>query len=342
MRPFRCHVTILNTIYHLGKFDGKANEGFFVGYSLNSKAFRVFNCRTRIVKKNLHIRFSESTPNVVGTKASDNACQARKETEPIKDYILLPLWTVDPPLSYDLKSSHDNGSKPLSDDGKKVDEDPRKENEYNNQEKEDNVNNTNNVNTVSLTVNTAGTNKVNVNASQKEALAATMANTKNPNRNPGSRETPVAKRGNYKEFISCQPFYFNGTEGAVGLIRWIERTELVFSRSKCAEEDRVTFTTVPNSEKLIEVFIRGLPRSIEGNVTALKPQTLEEVITITQRLMEQVCNKVGHQTKYCKNKRPATRNNLQPVSITCNVRGEKGHYLNQCLKASNKATWKHT
>ncbi|GJW50712.1 retrovirus-related pol polyprotein from transposon TNT 1-94 [Tanacetum coccineum] len=67
MRPFGCPVTILNTIDHLGKFDGKANEGFFVGYSLNSKAFRVFNSRTRIVEENLHIRFSESTPNVVGS-----------------------------------------------------------------------------------------------------------------------------------------------------------------------------------------------------------------------------------------------------------------------------------
>ncbi|GKB80524.1 reverse transcriptase domain-containing protein, partial [Tanacetum coccineum] len=47
-------------------------------------------------------------------------------------------------------------------------------------------------------------------------------------------------------------------------------------------------TMVPNSKKLIEVFIGGLPRSIEGNVTASKPQTLEEAITITQRLMDQV------------------------------------------------------
>nr|GEU92456.1 ribonuclease H-like domain, reverse transcriptase, RNA-dependent DNA polymerase [Tanacetum cinerariifolium] len=67
MRPFRCLVTILNTIDHLGKFNGKAAKGFFVGYSLNSKAFRVFNSRTRIVEENLHIRFSESTPNVVGS-----------------------------------------------------------------------------------------------------------------------------------------------------------------------------------------------------------------------------------------------------------------------------------
>ncbi|GJT31821.1 putative ribonuclease H-like domain-containing protein [Tanacetum coccineum] len=55
MRPFRCHVTILNTLDYLGKFDGKSNEGFFVGYSLNSKAFRVYNIKTRKVEENLHI-----------------------------------------------------------------------------------------------------------------------------------------------------------------------------------------------------------------------------------------------------------------------------------------------
>ncbi|GKF63708.1 hypothetical protein Tco_0187156 [Tanacetum coccineum] len=66
MKPFGCPVTILNTTDHVGKFDGKANEDFFVRYSLNSKAFKVFNNRTRIVEENLHIRFSESTPNVVG------------------------------------------------------------------------------------------------------------------------------------------------------------------------------------------------------------------------------------------------------------------------------------
>ncbi|GKB11593.1 putative ribonuclease H-like domain-containing protein [Tanacetum coccineum] len=67
MRPFGCPVTILNTIDHLGKFDGKADEGFFVGYSTNSKAFRVFNSRTRIVEENLHVQFSENTPNITGS-----------------------------------------------------------------------------------------------------------------------------------------------------------------------------------------------------------------------------------------------------------------------------------
>ncbi|GJR39902.1 putative ribonuclease H-like domain-containing protein [Tanacetum coccineum] len=160
MRPFGCHVTILNTIDHLGKFDGKADEGFFVGYSLNSKAFRVFNSRTRIVEENLHIRFSENTPNVVGSGPDwlfdIDALTRTINYEPIVvDYILLPLWTVDPPYSQDPKSSHDDESKPSSDDEKKVDEDSRKENECNDQEKEDNVNRTNNV-------NAAGTSEVNV------------------------------------------------------------------------------------------------------------------------------------------------------------------------------------
>ncbi|GJT88070.1 hypothetical protein Tco_1069787 [Tanacetum coccineum] len=80
-------------------------------------------------------------------------------------------------------------------------------------------------------------------SSALKAQAAAMATSDNSNRNTEPREIPVAKRGNYKEFINCQPFYFNGTEGAVDLIRWFERTESVFSHSKCAEEDRVTFAT---------------------------------------------------------------------------------------------------
>ncbi|GJX52341.1 putative ribonuclease H-like domain-containing protein [Tanacetum coccineum] len=131
-----------------------------VDHKVKIKPLEYFNSRTRIVEENLHIWLVSTTPIVVevdqiGTKASDNAGQARKETKPVKDYILLPLWTTDPPYSQDPKSSHDDGSKPSSDDEKKVDEDPRKESKCNDQEKEDNVNNTNNV-------NVAGTNEVNV------------------------------------------------------------------------------------------------------------------------------------------------------------------------------------
>nr|GEU51272.1 reverse transcriptase domain-containing protein [Tanacetum cinerariifolium] len=159
-------------------------------------------------------------------------------------------------------------------------------------------------------------------AAALEAQSANMANTDDTNRNPEPRETPAVRKCTYKEFMSCQPFYFNGTEGAVGLIRWFERTESVFSRSNCTEDCKVKFATVkkmedgfynlvvkgndlktyarifqelavlcpnmlPNTEKLMKVFIGGLPRSIEGNVTTSKPQTLKEAINITQRLMDQ-------------------------------------------------------
>ncbi|GJY22314.1 putative ribonuclease H-like domain-containing protein [Tanacetum coccineum] len=66
MKPFGCHVTILNTLDNLGKFDEKSDEGFFVGYSLSSKAFRVYNIRTKKVQENLHIGFLENKPMIEG------------------------------------------------------------------------------------------------------------------------------------------------------------------------------------------------------------------------------------------------------------------------------------
>nr|GEW02166.1 hypothetical protein [Tanacetum cinerariifolium] len=125
-----CPVTILNTIDHLGKFDGKANEGFFVGYSLNSKACRVFNSRTRIVEETLHIRFSENTPDNV-----DNGLNW-----------LFDIGALTKIMNY----------QPVV-----VNEVPRQENECKDQEEKDNVNNTNRVNAVSLTINAAN-NEVNV------------------------------------------------------------------------------------------------------------------------------------------------------------------------------------
>nr|GEW43363.1 putative ribonuclease H-like domain-containing protein [Tanacetum cinerariifolium] len=67
MRPFSCPVTILNTLDSLGKFNGKVDEGFLVGYSVSSKAFRVFSSRTRIVQETLHVNFLKNKPNAVGS-----------------------------------------------------------------------------------------------------------------------------------------------------------------------------------------------------------------------------------------------------------------------------------
>nr|GEX21510.1 putative ribonuclease H-like domain-containing protein [Tanacetum cinerariifolium] len=66
MRPFGCHVIILNTLDHLGESDGKSYEGFFVAYSINSKPFRVYNTRTRNVEENMHITFMENKPMIAG------------------------------------------------------------------------------------------------------------------------------------------------------------------------------------------------------------------------------------------------------------------------------------
>ncbi|GJX12894.1 hypothetical protein Tco_0204652 [Tanacetum coccineum] len=76
-----------------------------------------------------------------------------------------------------------------------------------------------------------------------EAQAKTMANADNTNRNIGEREASVARKCSYKEFMSCQPFNFKGSEGAVGLIHWFERTESVFSCSNCTEDCKVKFAT---------------------------------------------------------------------------------------------------
>ncbi|GJZ43757.1 putative reverse transcriptase domain-containing protein [Tanacetum coccineum] len=197
-----------------------------------------------------------------------------------------------------------------------------------------------------------------------EAQAANMANTDNTTR---PREALVARQCSYKEFMSFLPINFKGSEGAVGLLRWFERTESVFSRSNCTEDCKVKFATgtlteealswwnyfaqpigieeaykitwvefnkllikkyyprtkvqkmedefyhltvkgnnlktyvrrfqelatlcptmVLDYKKMMEVFIGGLPRSIEGNVTASKPQTLKEAIIIAHRLMDQI------------------------------------------------------
>ncbi|GJX04918.1 retrovirus-related pol polyprotein from transposon TNT 1-94 [Tanacetum coccineum] len=122
MKPFRCPVTILNTRDHLGKFDGKADEGFFVGYSVVSKAMRVFNKRTMIVKETLNIRFLENAPNVTGNGPDwlfdvDSLTiymnYVPVKSEPEQEYILIPFCTTDLLISQGPKDSEEDvGMKP--------------------------------------------------------------------------------------------------------------------------------------------------------------------------------------------------------------------------------------
>nr|GFC32591.1 retrovirus-related Pol polyprotein from transposon TNT 1-94 [Tanacetum cinerariifolium] len=96
MRPFGCLVTILNTLDPLGKFQGKVDEGFLVRYSVCSKAFRVFNSRTRIIQETLHVNFMENKPTVAGSSPAWLGAQTRKQGDKTenKDMGKSPVVTI--------------------------------------------------------------------------------------------------------------------------------------------------------------------------------------------------------------------------------------------------------
>ncbi|GJY02248.1 putative ribonuclease H-like domain-containing protein [Tanacetum coccineum] len=160
MRPFGCHVTILNTLDYLGKFDGKSDEGFFVGYSMNSKAFRVYNIRTRKVEENLHIRFLEDKPIIAG----DGPKWLFDIDVLTKSMNYVPVVTgtnsndlVDGSLfDSSSKNASNDEPQPSSDAGKKDDEGVNKESGIDDQERPENS--TQDVNTAGPSINTASTN----------------------------------------------------------------------------------------------------------------------------------------------------------------------------------------
>nr|GEV91235.1 putative ribonuclease H-like domain-containing protein [Tanacetum cinerariifolium] len=127
MRPFGYDVTILNTLDHLGKFNGKSDEGFFVGYSTNSKAFRVYDTKTRKVEENLRIKFLEKKPLIASINSNDFAAKG---------------------ASFDADS-----------DGANQDNDgPSTKSEIDNQKRPNDENSTKDINTVRPSINTASLN----------------------------------------------------------------------------------------------------------------------------------------------------------------------------------------
>jgi hypothetical protein len=64
LKAFGCTCSILNTRDYVGKFDSKVDDGYFVGYSSVSKAYKVFNRRTRTIEESINVIFSENTPNL--------------------------------------------------------------------------------------------------------------------------------------------------------------------------------------------------------------------------------------------------------------------------------------
>nr|GEV07651.1 putative ribonuclease H-like domain-containing protein [Tanacetum cinerariifolium] len=135
-----------------GKFNGKADKGFLVGYSVSSKAFKVFNSRNQIIQETLHINFLENKPNVTrsgptwlfdidtliksmnyqpvttgnqsnpsaGVQEQFDAKKAREEN--VQQYVLFPLWSsslkdpqnTDGDATFEVKEPDDEGRKPES------------------------------------------------------------------------------------------------------------------------------------------------------------------------------------------------------------------------------------
>nr|GEZ91503.1 ribonuclease H-like domain-containing protein [Tanacetum cinerariifolium] len=144
LKPFGYYVMILNTLDNLGKFEEKGDEGYFIRYSMSSKAFRVFNKRTRRVEENLHVEFLENKSIEKGagpnwlfdidslTKSMNyvlvDACTISTNLSGIKDatsqevkkdasslrYIALPNWAHDALLEYSSSKPQDHCSTEVS------------------------------------------------------------------------------------------------------------------------------------------------------------------------------------------------------------------------------------
>ncbi|GJY53979.1 reverse transcriptase domain-containing protein [Tanacetum coccineum] len=252
-----------------------------------------------------------------------------------------------------------------------------------------------------------------------EAQAGIMASASNPNRNIGPTRTPAVKTGNYKEFISCQPFYFNGTEGAVVLtsLVWNELNR-VFSPIGIEQANQITWTElkrlltnkycprteirkmeeelynlivkgndlkpyvrrfqeltvlcpnmVPNNDKLLEAFIgsptskhkrKHAPMQVSSdnkrkfddrrtfnnssrsnnnyhNTNNRRQQNRRQEAGRAYAVTSSENGRMGHLSKNCRSKKPATRSNQLLVIVVCHACGEKGHYTNQCQKTNINA-----
>ncbi|GJU88623.1 putative reverse transcriptase domain-containing protein [Tanacetum coccineum] len=169
-----------------------------------------------------------------------------------------------------------------------------------------------------------------------EAQAANMENTNNTTR---PREALVARQCSYKEFMSCQPINFKGSEGAVGLIRWFERTESVFSRRNCTEDYKVKFATGTLTEEALSWWNSfAQPIGIEEAYKITWGGDLKTYVRRFQELATLCPTMVPDSEKMmenCRNKGPATGSNLLPVTVTCHACGEKKALCKSVRKTTN-------
>nr|GEZ87837.1 hypothetical protein [Tanacetum cinerariifolium] len=108
LKPFGCHVMILNTLDHLGKFDAKGDEGYFIGYSMSSKAFREHLLLTFQFHE-AHLEFSTSNAqdacNDDAPESSGNSNPTATSTNPSANH--METLTMENPIPTVLKNKKD-------------------------------------------------------------------------------------------------------------------------------------------------------------------------------------------------------------------------------------------
>nr|GEX21262.1 hypothetical protein [Tanacetum cinerariifolium] len=186
----------------------------------------------------------------------------------------------------------------------------------------------------------------------------------------GQDTAPAVRECTFAWFMKCNPTIFHGTEGAVELQRWVEKTESVFGINECAEGKKVMFAAatlqgpaltwwnakvkeykimaysqrfnelalmcpriVEPKRVKVDAYIRRLTDNIKGEVTSSKPANLNKAVHMAHKCHK--CGKIRHKARYCKEKNVSTGENTLPI-LTCYDCGEQGHTRNRCPKKVKK------
>ncbi|GJY44041.1 putative ribonuclease H-like domain-containing protein [Tanacetum coccineum] len=305
MRPFGCHVTILNTLDSLGKFDGKSDEGFFVGYSLSSKAFRVHNTRTRRVEENLHIGFLENKPMIEkngpkwlfvndsltqsmnyvpvaagtitnessGTQGELNAGTSTQKEEISQDCIVMPIWKDASYFDSPSKDVDNGEPKSAADDQKQVEDGPDNENDEKDKYEDDSS--PKEVNTAGQHVNTA---------SPKVNTGHFKLNTVDPSVNTASSKDQDSPKDMFKmgasHTLEATPveFFSDEDEPEVDLGNILNSYTVPTTPNTRIHKDHPIKNVIDDVKSTVQTRIMTRPTSEQGFLSAVYEQKTHDTL----------------------------------------------------------------
>ncbi|GJR64626.1 putative ribonuclease H-like domain-containing protein [Tanacetum coccineum] len=219
--------------YVQNKFDGKVMKSFLLRFSLSSKAFRVYNTRTRRVEENLHIGFSENKPIIEGngpkwlfdidsltqsmnyvpvtaSTISNNSAGTSEENS--QDCIVMPIWKDTSYFDSPTKDVENGEPKTADDPQKQVEDGPNSENVE--QERFLDDSSTKDVNAVGQHVNTASPDVTT--GSLKLNVVGPSVNTASTNEQESTEEEPEVGKCDLKAWVK-QISFFNGRFNSIRL-----------------------------------------------------------------------------------------------------------------------------